>query len=189
MLLNGPPGATTLLCRKQLLERATMGRWNRQAFERAERKPSLIVVRRFRSRPGENRKRDAMMGKREIEPEERRTRWRSWQARQNPQAAPAVARLLEEDAVAPPHEGVRLRQVDGSRFLSLDRQHRRMSCAAESADWTFAATRLTRKADHRAEVHLGGVVFARAGCCDERGRSPPEMSATRGGIDRDFAVR
>ena len=108
-----------------------MRRGNRQAVERAEWEPLLMVVRPPWSRAGENRERDAMMGKREIKLEERLAPRRRGQAGQNPHATPAFPGLLEQHAVAPPHKGVRLRQADGNRSLFLDRQHRRVWCAAE----------------------------------------------------------
>src|SRR4029077_13164228 len=166
-----------------------MRRGNRQAIERAEREPLLMVLRQLWSRLGENCQCDAMMGERKIELEEWPAPWRCGQAGQNPHAAPTFARLLQEHAVSPPHQGVRFRQVNCSRPPFLGRQNRRALGAAKGANRTFDTTRLTRQTDHRAKIHQRGVVFAHAASWEERGRSLPEMSATDRGINRYFPVR
>ena len=130
-----------------------------------------------------------MMGERKIELEEWPASRCRRQTGQDPHATPAFAGLFEEHAVAPPHKGMRLREVDGSWSFFLNRQQGWVLGAAKRADRTFGATGLAWKTDHRAEVHQRRVVFARARGGEERGRGLPEMSATGGGVNRILPIR
>ncbi len=131
-----------------------------------------------------------MMGKREIELEERSALRRRGQARQNPHSTPAFDRDCSRSTqLRRRMKACGSDRLDDGRSLSFDRQHRRMVGTAEWADRTFDATGLARKTDHRTEVHQGGVVFARAGGWNKRGRGSPEMSTTGRRVDRVLPIR
>ena len=99
-------------------KRPAMRRRHRQAGERGrgnQRRSSLGNC----GAAGENGKCDAMVGERKIELGGAAVlRGRGGEAREHPHAAPAGRRLLEENAIAPEGEGVRLVEEDLSR-LSL----------------------------------------------------------------------
>lgn len=147
-----------------------------------------MLVRQFRLRLSEDRKRNLVMREREIEPKKRGATGRGAQARQDPHPAPAFVRLLEKNALAPQREGVRLAQANGTRFAFLDWKRRWIFRAAELPNRAFAATRLMGNADQRAEIHQCGVVIASASRWNESGCSPPKFAATGGRIDRDLQI-
>ena len=98
-----------------------MGRRERKARQSLLRKPALLVVRLIRLLTVENGQGDAVMGKREIDFQDRIFFGEPGEARQNPHSSPAVARLFEQDAIALARKGMWLKERDGARPLSFHR--------------------------------------------------------------------
>ena len=104
--------------------------------------------------------------------------------RENPHAAPAPARLLEQNSIAVEDESVCFGEFFWRRPQLFDGESFRILRATKFVYWTDPTLGRACRADERAEIHKSGIMqgcFARG---EKVGRVTPNCFAASGCIDR-----